>query len=75
MLRNMFKVNRTKCNTWRKQENFIYWKGPWQEISINIIGPLPKSNDKDTIVDWFTKIIKLKATTTVVLLEEIAEIY
>ena len=23
---------------------------PWQEISINIIGPLPKSKDKDTIV-------------------------
>jgi len=23
---------------------------PWQEISINIIGPLPKSNDKDIIV-------------------------
>ena len=22
----------------------------WQEISIEIIGPLPKSNDKDTIV-------------------------
>ena len=25
-------------------------EGPWQEISINIIGPLPKSNEKDTIV-------------------------
>ena len=22
----------------------------WQEISINIIGPIPKSKDKDTIV-------------------------
>jgi len=25
-------------------------QGPWQKISINIIGPLPRSNDKDTIV-------------------------
>jgi len=25
-------------------------KEPWQEMSINIIGPLPKSKDKDTIV-------------------------
>ena len=35
-------------------------QGPWQEISINIIGPLPKSNRKDAIVvivNRFTKII------------------
>ena len=51
---------------------------PWQEISIDIIRPLPKSNDKDTIVvivDQFTKIIRLKATTMTVLLEDIAKIY
>ena len=51
---------------------------PWQEISINIIGPLPKSKDKDTIVvivDWFTKMIRLKATITTVSSEDIAEIY
>ena len=51
---------------------------PWQKISINIIGPLPKSKDKDTIVvivDQFSKMIKLKATTMMVLLEEIAKIY
>ena len=50
----------------------------WQEISINIIGPLSKSNNKDTIVvivDWFSKIIRLKTTTTTVLLEEISKIY
>jgi len=50
----------------------------WQEISIDIIGPLPKSNAKDAIiviVDQFTKIIRLKATTTTVLLKEIAKIY
>ena len=35
-------------------------EGPWKEISIDIIGPLPKSNKKDAIVvivDRFTKMI------------------
>jgi len=53
-------------------------EGPWQEIRINIIGPLPKSNGLDTIVvivDQFTKMIRLKVTTTAVLLEDIAKIY
>jgi len=53
-------------------------EGPWKEISIDIIGPLLKSNEKDTIVvvvDRFTKIIQLKATTTNILLEEIIKIY
>ena len=53
-------------------------QGPWQEISIDIIGPLPKSNGMDAIViivDRFMKIICLKATTTNVSLEGIAKIY
>ena len=53
-------------------------KGPWQEISIDIIGPLPKSNGMDAIVvivDQFTKMIRLKATTTNISLEGIAKIY
>jgi len=53
-------------------------QGPWQEISINIIGPLPKSNRMDAvvvIVDQFTKIIWLKATMTNISLEGIAKIY
>ena len=35
-------------------------EGPWQEISINIIGLLPKSNKEDAIVvivDQFMKMI------------------
>ena len=35
-------------------------QGPWQEISIDIIGPLPRSNGIDAIVvivDRFTKMI------------------
>ena len=53
-------------------------QGPWQEISINIIGPLPKSNGMDAIVvimDIFTKIIRLKATTTNISSKDIAKIY
>ena len=43
---------------------------PWQEISINIIEPLPRLNRKDiivVIVDQFTKIIRLKVTNITVL--------
>jgi len=53
-------------------------RGLWQEISINIIGLLPKSNGMDTIVvivDQFTKMIRLKATTTNVSSKGIAKIY
>jgi len=53
-------------------------QGPWQEISIDIIGPLLKSNGMDAIVvivDRFTKIIRLKTTTTNISSEEIVKIY
>ena len=53
-------------------------QGPWQEISIDIIGLLPKSNRMDVIVviiDQFTKMIRLKATITNISLEGIAKIY
>ena len=53
-------------------------QGLWQEISIDIIGPLPKSNEMDVIVvitNRFTKMVRLKATTTNVSSEEIAKIY
>jgi len=53
-------------------------QGLWQEISIDIIGPLPKSNRMDAIVvivDRFTKIIQLKVMTTNISLERIAKIY
>jgi len=53
-------------------------QGPWQEISINIIGPLPKSNGMDAIVvivNQFTKMIRLKVTMINISLEGIAKIY
>jgi len=53
-------------------------RGPWQKISINIIRPLSRSNNKDAIVViviQFTKIIRLRATMTAVLLKKIARIY
>ena len=53
-------------------------QGPWQEISIDIIRPLPKSNGMDVIiviVDQFMKMIRLKAAMTNVSSEVIATIY
>ena len=53
-------------------------QGPWQEISIDIIRPLPKSNGMDTIVviiDKFTKMIYLKTTMTNISSEGTAKIY
>ena len=53
-------------------------EGLWQDISIDMIGPLPKSNEMDAIlviVDCFTKMIRLKATTTNLSSEGIAKIY
>jgi len=53
-------------------------QGSWQEISIDIIGPLSKSNRKDAIVDIvdkFTKIVRLKAIITNVSSKEIAKVY
>ena len=51
---------------------------PWQEISIDIIWSLPRSNGMDmivVIVDQFTNMIWLKVTTMSILLKEIAKIY
>jgi len=51
---------------------------PWQKISINIIRPLPRLNDKDAIVvivDQFSKIIRLKETITTISVKEITKIY
>ena len=53
-------------------------QGPWQKISIDIIGPLPRPNGMNIIVviiDQFTKMIQLRVTTTSILSEEIAKIY
>jgi len=53
-------------------------QGPWQEININIIRLLPKSNRMDVIlviVDKFTKMIRLKVTITNISSEGITKIY
>ena len=53
-------------------------EGLWQDISIDMIGPLPRLNEMDAIlviVDRFTKMIRLKATTTSLSLEGVAKIY
>ena len=53
-------------------------QGLWQEISIDIIRPLPRSNRMDAIVvivDQFMKIIWLKMTTINISAEDIVKIY
>ena len=53
-------------------------QGPWKEISIDIIGPLPRLNRIDAIVviiDQFMKMIRLKVTTTSISSEGIVKIY
>ena len=76
-----FKCQQNKVQHQRKSEELHSLnipQGLWQEISIDVIGPLPKSNGMDTIiviVDRFTKMIRLKVTMTNISLEGIAKIY
>ena len=80
MSKNIQNVNKIKCKTWKMPEIYLLkiLKGPWQEISIDIIGSLLKSNNKDTIVvivDQFIKMISPKAITITISSEDIAKIY
>ena len=76
-----FKCQQNKVQHQRKSEELHSLnipQGLWQEISIDVIGPLHKSNGMDTIiviVDRFTKMIRLKVTMTNISLEGIAKIY
>jgi len=80
-IQGCFKCQQNKVQYMKKAEKLHPLETPeglWQEISINIIGPLLKSNKKDTIVvivNQFTKMVQLKTTTTNVSLEEIVKIY
>ena len=80
-IQGCFKYQQNKVQHMKKAGELHSLKtpeGPWQEISIDIIGPLLKSNEKDAIVvivDWFTKMIWLKITITNVSSEEITKIY
>jgi transposase InsO family protein len=52
--------------------------GPWEEITIDLIGPLPPSKGHDAIlvvVDRFTKMIRLIATETSLTSKGLAELY
>ena len=58
-----FKCRQNKVQHMKKVGELYSLKtpeGPWQEISIDVIGSLPKSDGKDAIVvivDQFTKMI------------------
>ena len=76
-----FKCQQNKVQHQKKLEELHplnILQGLWQEISINVIGLLPKSNGMNAIVvivDRFTKIIRLKITMTNISSEGIAKIY
>ena len=80
-IQGCFKCQQNKVQHQKKAGELYLLEIPqrlWQEISIDIIRLLPKSNGIDAIVvivDRFTKMIRLKATTTNVLSEGIAKIY
>ena len=62
----------------RKLHSFEVLEGPQQEVNIDIIRLLSKSKNKDAIVvivNQFTKMIRLKATTTAVSSKKVAKIY
>ena len=52
--RDALNANKIKFNTKGRKVGELHpleiSQGPWQEISIDIIGPLSKSNGMDTIV-------------------------
>ena len=53
-------------------------KDPWESISVDLIGPLPESkgfNAVLTIIDRFSKMIRLIPTTTELSSAQVAEIY
>ena len=76
-----FKCQQNKVQHQRKAGELHLLEIPerlWQEISIDIIGPLPKSNGMNAImiiVDQFMKMIRLKATTMNISSKRIAKIY
>ena len=52
--------------------------GPWEDISVDLIGPLLESKGHNvilTIIDWFSKMIQLIPTTTEIMALRLAELY
>jgi hypothetical protein len=50
---------------------------PWELVALDIIGPLPLSLGFDTIlviIDWYSKMMKLQATRTMITMTEFADI-
>ena len=76
-----FKCQQNKVQH-QKKSGELHWleipQGLWQEISIDIIWSLPRSNGMDmivVIVDQFTNMIQLKVTIISILSEGIVKIY
>jgi len=53
-------------------------EGPWQEITADMIGPLPQSKNNNAmlvVVDRLTKMIRIIPTSVGITSKEIAELY
>ena len=75
--KNVSSASKIKFSIRRKQKSYIHWRF-LKDISIDIIGSLPRSNRMDAIVviiDRFMKMIQLRATTMSISSERIANIY
>jgi len=71
------KRNKIK-KVWVKNKKTLHKKLEWRKNKSTILASNTRLNDKDVIVvtiDWFTKIIRLRAITTVVSSKEITKIY
>ena len=61
-----------------KNRKTLHKKLEWRKNKSTILASNTRLNNKDVIVvtiDWFTKIIRLSATTTVISSKEITKIY
>ena len=80
-IQKCFKCQQNKVQHMKKAGELYPLKtpeSPWKEISIDVIGPLLKSNEKNVIiviVYQFIKMIWLKVIMTNMSSEEIAKIY
>ena len=53
-------------------------EGPWQEITVDMIGPLPQSKNNDAmlvVIDRLTKMIRIIPTSVGITSKEIAKLY
>jgi hypothetical protein len=80
MLKAVTLASKTKRHDNPKQTHYTltvsWWT--WEDISADLIGPLPESKGHNailTIIDWFSNMIHLIPTTTEITALRLAELY